>query len=166
MTSPDLAALVTGFFVRYLAAERNVSPHTTAAYRDTLKLLLRFARDGAHRPVTALRFEDLTPDLIRSFLDHLETARHNTVRTRNARLAAIHSFMRYVFDREPGLATICQRILTIPVKKTTRPVLGYPHGHRARAPARAGRPLDTRGGARLSSFGPAVRHWRADSGVA
>jgi site-specific recombinase XerD len=125
MTSPDLAALVTGFFVRYLAAERNVSPHTTAAYRDTLKLLLRFASDGAHRPVTALRFEDFTPDLIRSFLDHLETARHNTVRTRNARLAAIHSFIRYVFDREPGLATICQRILTIPVKKTTRPVLGY-----------------------------------------
>jgi site-specific recombinase XerD len=125
MTSPDLAALVTGFFVRYLAAERNVSPHTTAAYRDTLKLLLRFASDSAHRPVTALRFEDLTPDLIRSFLDHLETARHNTVRTRNARLAAIHSFIRYVFDREPGLATICQRILTIPVKKTTRPVLGY-----------------------------------------
>jgi site-specific recombinase XerD len=125
MTSPDLAALVTGFFVRYLAAERNVSPHTTAAYRDTLKLLLRFASDSAHRPVTALRFEDLTPDLIRSFLDYLETARHNTVRTRNARLAAIHSFIRYVFDREPGLATICQRILTIPVKKTTRPVLGY-----------------------------------------
>ena len=125
MTSPDLAALVTGFFVRYLAAERNVSPHTTSAYRDTLKLLLRFASDVARRPVSALRFEDLTPDLIRRFLDHLETARHNTVRTRNARLAAIHSFIRYVLDREPGLATTCQRILSIPVKKTTRPVLGY-----------------------------------------
>ena len=51
MTGPDLAAFVTGFFVRYLAAERNVSPHTTAAYRDTLKLLLRFLRDVAHRTV-------------------------------------------------------------------------------------------------------------------
>ncbi len=125
MTTPDLAALVTGFFVRYLAAERNVSPHTMAAYRDTFKLLLRFLREVAHRPVDALHFEDLTPERIGQFLDHLETARHNTVRTRNARLAAIHSFMHYVLSREPGLAVSCQRILTIPVKKTTRPVLGY-----------------------------------------
>ena len=51
MTTPDLAALVTGFFVRYLAAERNVSPHTMAAYRDTFKLLLRFLREVAHRPI-------------------------------------------------------------------------------------------------------------------
>ena len=125
MTGPDLAAFVTGFFVRYLAAERNVSPHTTAAYRDTLKLLLRFLRDVAHRPVEALGFDDLTPELIGQFLDHLETSRHNTVRTRNARLAAIHSFMHYVLGREPSLAVSCQRILAIPIKKTTRPVLGY-----------------------------------------
>ena len=125
MTSPDLAALVTGFFVRYLAAERNVSPHTMASYRDTLKLLLRFARDVAHRPIDALRCDDLTPDLIAQFLDHLEATRHNTVRTRNARLAAIHSFIRYVLSREPSLAVSCQRILAIPIKKTTRPLLGY-----------------------------------------
>src|SRR5215204_6005281 len=117
MTSPDLATFVTGYFVRHLAAERNVSAHTTAAYRDTLKLLLRFARDHTHRSVATLRFEDLTPALILQFLEHLETARHNTIRTRNARLAAIHSFVRYVAD--------CERILAIPLKKTTRPVLGY-----------------------------------------
>lgn len=125
MTSPDLAPLVTAFFVRHLAAERNVSRHTTAAYRDALKLLLRFVRDVAHRSVAGLRFEDLTPELILQFLTHLETVRHNTVRTRNSRLAAIHSFVRYVIDREPALATACQRVLAIPVKKTTRPVLGY-----------------------------------------
>jgi site-specific recombinase XerD len=125
MTRPDLATLVTAFFVRYLAAERNVSPHTTAAYRDALKLLLRFARDIGHRPTAALRLEELTPELILQFLDHLETARHNTVRTRNTRLAAIHSFFRYVMDRDPALATTCQRVLAIPRKKTTRPVLGY-----------------------------------------
>ena len=125
MTSPDLAPLVTAFFVRHLAAERNVSPHTTAAYRDALKLLLRFARDAAHRPVAALRFEDLTPELILQFLAHLEAARHNTVRTRNTRLAAIHSFFRYVLERDPALATPCQRVLAIPLKKTTRSVLGY-----------------------------------------
>lgn len=125
MTSPDLATFVTGYFVRHLAAERNASTHTTAAYRDTLKLLLRFVRDVGHRGVATLRFDDLTPALILQFLDHLETARHNTIRTRNARLAAIHSFVRYVADREPALAVACQRVLAIPVKKTTRPVLGY-----------------------------------------
>jgi site-specific recombinase XerD len=125
MTSPALAPLVTAFFVRHLAAERNVSRHTIAAYRDTLKLLLRFARDQLHRPVTALRLDDLTPELILQFLTHLEEVRRNTVRTRNARLAAIHSFFRYVLDRDPALATVCQRVLVIPIKKTTRSVLGY-----------------------------------------
>lgn len=125
MTSPDLATLVTDFFVRHLASERNVSPHTAAAYRDALKLLLRFARDVAHRSVATLRVEDLTPDLVLQFLAHLETVRHNSVRSRNARLAAIHSFFRYVLDRDPARATACQRVLAIPVKKTTRPVLGY-----------------------------------------
>ncbi len=125
MTSPALAPLVTAFFVRHLAAERNVSRHTIAAYRDTLKLLLRFVRDQFHRPVTALRLDDLTPELILQFLTHLEEVRRNTVRTRNARLAAIHSFFRYVVDRDPALAILCQRVLAIPVKKTSRPVLGY-----------------------------------------
>jgi site-specific recombinase XerD len=125
MTSADLPMFVTAFFVRHLAAERNASPHTTAAYRDSLKLLLRFAADFCHRPVAALRFEDLTPDLILHFLTHLETVRHNTVRTRNARLAAIHSFFRYVLDCEPALAMSCQRVLAIPVRKGTRPLLGY-----------------------------------------
>jgi integrase/recombinase XerD len=125
MTTPELATLVTAFFVRHLAAERNVSQHTISAYRDTLKLLLRFARDTTRRPLAALRFEDLTPELVLQFLTHLETDRRNTIRTRNARLAAIHSFFRYVLEREPALATACQRVLAIPVKKTTRPLLGY-----------------------------------------
>ena len=125
MTGADLATLVTGFFVRYLAAERNVSPHTTAAYRDTLKLLLQFGRDVTQRPIERLQVADLTPEMITRFLDHLETVRHNTIRTRNARLAAIHSFMRYVLSREPSLAVACQRVLAIPMKKATRPLLGY-----------------------------------------
>lgn len=125
MTSADLATLVTAFFVRHLAAERNASPHTTTAYRDALKLLLRFAADVVHRPIAALCVEDLTPDLILQFLTHLETIRRNTVRTRNARLAAIHSFFRYVLDCDPARALACHRVLAIPVKKATRPVLGY-----------------------------------------
>ena len=124
MSTHDLAPLVTGFFVRHLPIERNVSPHTIAAYRDTFKLLLRFIVGSTTRPAT-LQVEDLAPDRILQFLTALETTRRNTVRTRNARLAAIHSFFRYVLDLEPALAALCQRVLAIPLKKTTHPVLGY-----------------------------------------
>ena len=125
MTAPDLATLITAFFVRHLAAEHNASPHTAKAYRDALKLLLRFAADAGHRPIAALQFDDLTPDLILRFLTDLETTRRNTVRTRNARLAALHSFFRYVLENHPECALDCHRVLAIPVKKTTRPLLGY-----------------------------------------
>lgn len=121
----DLAPFVTAFLVQYLPAERNVSPHTIAAYRDTLKLLLRFVATALRRAAAALQVEDLTPDRILQFLTDLETTRGNTVRTRNARLAAIHTFVRYVVDTEPALALIGQRVLAIPVKKASRPVLGY-----------------------------------------
>jgi integrase/recombinase XerD len=125
MTIPDLSSLVTTFFVQYLAAERNVSPHTTAAYRDALKLLLRFAAVQSGRQVATLSFDDLSPPVILDFLTDLETTRGNSIRTRNARLAAIQSFFRYVLEREPALSARCQRVLTIPDKRSVRPVLGY-----------------------------------------
>jgi len=125
MTHHDLAPFVTAFFVRHLPAERNASPHTTAAYRDTIELLLRFAVDAVPRAVAMLHVEDLTPALILQFLSHLEVTRHNSIRTRNARLAGVHSFFRYVIDTEPALASLCQRVLTVPVKKAPQPVLGY-----------------------------------------
>lgn len=125
MIRHDLAPFLTSFFVRYLPTERCVSSHTIAAYRDSLKLLLRFAATAARRPPSSLYVEDLTPGLILEFLSHLETTRRNSIRTRNARLAAVHSFFRYILDSEPALAIFCQRVLAIPVKKATRPVLGY-----------------------------------------
>jgi len=121
----DLAPLLTSFFVRHLPTERNASPHTIAAYRDSLKLLLRFVTKIAHCRASDLKVEDLTPDLVLQFLSYLEANRRNSIRTRNARLAAIHSFFRYVFNCEPALAVSCQRVLAIPMKKATRPVLGY-----------------------------------------
>ena len=125
MTTHDLAPFVTTFFTRHLPAERNASPHTIAAYRDTLKLLLRFLAASMHRTAAALHVEDLTPDRILDFLEDLETTRRNTIRTRNVRLAAIHSFFRYVLDTDPALALLCQRVLAIPVKKAPRPMLSY-----------------------------------------
>jgi site-specific recombinase XerD len=124
MSTHDLAPLLTAFFLRHLSLERNASPHTIAAYRDTFKLLLRFLAESA--PSSAmLQVEDLAPDRILQFLTALETTRRNTIRTRNARMAAIHSFFRYVLYLEPALAAQCQRVLAIPLKKTTHPVLDY-----------------------------------------
>ena len=119
------STLLTDFFVSHLASVRNVSRHTVMAYRDALKMLLRFAALLQNHTVDRVRLEDLNGEVILEFLSHLETVRGNSVRTRNARLAAIHSFFRYILSREPALASLCQRVLAIPFKKTTRRVLGY-----------------------------------------
>ena len=121
----SLSTLITDFFIIYLADERKVSRHTVFAYRDTMKMLLSFAANFKNRTIDRLCIEDLSVDVILQFLSHLETARENSVRTRNARLAAIHSFYRYILSREPALSSFAQRVLTIPLKKTIHPVLGY-----------------------------------------
>jgi site-specific recombinase XerD len=128
MKSPDLCRLITSFFLTHLAAERNLSRNTAVAYRDALKMLLRFAADASKCKIDRLAIEDLTSDVVLSFLNHLETTRKNTIQTRNARLAAIHCFFRYVLACEPSLSALCQRVLTIPVKRTARPALGYLSG--------------------------------------
>lgn len=125
MKTPDLSSLVTSFFRSHLAAERNVSPHTTHAYRDALKLFLRFAAAWHKRRSDSLAIGDLTAEVVLAFLDSLETMRKNSIRTRNARLAAIHCFFRYVLDCDPTQAALCQRILVISLKKSVRPTLGY-----------------------------------------
>lgn len=125
MKSTELPGFVTSFFCTHLAAERNVSQHTMRAYRDALKLFLRFAADWHKRPMDRLAVGDLTPEVVLAFLDALEAARKNAIRTRNARLAAIHCFFRYILDCAPAHAALCQRILVIPVKKAVRPILGY-----------------------------------------
>jgi site-specific recombinase XerD len=108
-----------------LAAERNVSPHTTTAYRDAPKLLLRFTADRCRRTIDQLTIQNLNAAVILEFLTDLETRRHNTPRTRNARLAALQTFFRYVATREPALASACQPVFAIPSKKAIRPLLGY-----------------------------------------
>jgi site-specific recombinase XerD len=125
MKTHDLSGFVTRFFRSHLVAERSLSQHTTYSYRDALKLFLRFAADWHKRQADCLAIGDLTADVVLAFLDSLETNRKNSVRTRNARLAAIHCFFRYVLDSDPAHAALCQRVLVISVKKAVRPTLGY-----------------------------------------
>ena len=122
---PCLADLITGFFTRHLAAELNASGHTITSYRDTFRLLLVHIADARRRQVSRLALEDLSPDAILHFLEFLEQQRGNSVRTRNARLAAIRSFFAYVASQEPAAAALAQRVLHIPFKKTLGRTVGY-----------------------------------------
>jgi integrase/recombinase XerD len=125
MNGPTLATLLSTFFLRYLAVERGVSPHTITSYRDSVKMLLRFSAVRYGRSVDQLAVEELTAPLVLDFLTDLETSRLNTIRTRNARLAAVQTFFRFVAGHEPALAALCGPVLAIPAKKTIHPVLGY-----------------------------------------
>ena len=118
-----LATLLEAFFTERLQHQRNASPDTIAAYRDTFRLLLAFAQQRLRTPPSSLPLGDLDAKLISAFLEYLEKQRGNCVRTRNARLAAIHSFFRYVALHEPALSATCQRVLAIPTKKTERKLI-------------------------------------------
>jgi hypothetical protein len=116
---------VQDFFMRRLIAQRGASARTVESYRDAFELLLGFAERRTGRPPSALQLADLDAPLVLDFLDYLEAERGNTIRTRNARLAAIHSFMRYAGLRDPASLPITTRVLAIPAKRFDRPVLGY-----------------------------------------
>jgi integrase/recombinase XerD len=118
--SPRFPSLLQSFFAARLLTQRQVSPHTIAAYRDTFRLLLTFASKRLAKAPTDLELEDLGAPLIADFLEHLEEVRGNSARTRNARLAAIHSFFRYVAFQEPAQALLCRRVLAIPSKRSVR----------------------------------------------
>lgn len=115
-----VAGLLEAFFTERLQHQRNASPNTIAAYRDTFRLLLAFAQERLRKPPSALPLADLDATFVAAFLQHLEKQRGNSVRTRNARLAALHSFFRYVALQEPALSATCQRVLAIPTKKFER----------------------------------------------
>ena len=117
MTSDNFACHVQSFFTDYVTAQRDLSPHTRTSYRDAIKLLLTFAARQKQKPVVELSCENLSPELVLEFLDDLQNVHGNTTRTRNTRLAAIHTFFRYVASREPEVLAICQRICAIPFKK-------------------------------------------------
>jgi site-specific recombinase XerD len=120
-----LAPTLQAFFTDRLTRQRQASPHTIAAYRDTWRLLLSFAAQQAGKQPSQLDLGDLDAPLIGAFLDHLERERENSARTRNARLAAIHSLFRYAALRHPEHAEVIARVLAIPPKRFDRALVTY-----------------------------------------
>lgn len=120
-----LAPLLQAFFTDRLQRQRRASPHTVTAYRDTFRLLLAFAEQRVGRTPANLQVTDLDADLIVDFLHELETVRHNSLRTRNARLAAVRSFFRFLALHLPDHLHQIQRILAIPQKTSDQRLVGF-----------------------------------------
>jgi integrase/recombinase XerD len=120
-----LAPTLQAFFTDRLVRQRQASPHTVAAYRDTLRLLLVFAAKRRGIEPSKLEIDDLDASLVGAFLDHLEHQRGNSLRTRNARLAAIRSLFRYAALRHPEHAAVIERVLAIPPKRFERSLLTF-----------------------------------------
>ena len=121
----NIPRLLQAFFTDRLMRQRQVSPHTIASYRDTFCLLLRFVQKHTRKAPATLSLHDLDAPLIGAFLDHLERERGISPRSRNVRLAAVHSFFRYVALHEPASSAQCQRILAIPGKRYARAPLEF-----------------------------------------
>jgi site-specific recombinase XerD len=124
-TKASLPTLLRGFFEVYLAGQRDVSSNTVFAYRDSIKLLLRFAARRTGRQVIRLRLDDLGAETVLAFLAYLEAERKNCVATRNCRLVAVHRFFAYVADVDPQHADLCRRVLDIPIKKAVSSTMTY-----------------------------------------
>ena len=120
INTTSLAPLVQRFFTQRLMQQRQASPHTISSYRDTFRLLLTFAHERLHTQPARLTLGQLEAPFIVAFLDHQERNRGLSVRSRNLRLTAIHSFFRYVAFEEPAHAAQIQRVLAIPSKRFTR----------------------------------------------
>lgn len=120
-----LAPVMEAFFTERLVAQGRASPHTVASYRDAFRLLLGFVQRRTGIAPSKLALEDLDAVMIGAFLDHLEHERHNSVRTRNNRLAAIHSLFAYAALRHPEHAALIQRVLAIPAKRMDRQLVSF-----------------------------------------
>src|SRR5947207_7874525 len=131
MTS--IAPTLQGFFTERLVSQRRVSSRTVASYRDSLKLLLTFAQQATGKPPTALDWADLDAELITAFLDHLETDRRNSARTRNLRLTAIRSLFKYAALRHPEHAALIAQVLAIPPKRHQKRQITFLTAEEARA---------------------------------
>jgi integrase/recombinase XerD len=121
----SLAPTLEGFFTDRLMRQRHASPNTVAAYRDTFCLLLGYLRVATGKTPSRLDLQDVDAPTVAGFLQHLEITRDNSVRTRNARLSAIHSFFQYAALLHPEHAALIQRVLAIPEKRFDTALVSY-----------------------------------------
>ncbi|HLO11996.1 MAG TPA: site-specific integrase [Pseudoneobacillus sp.] len=125
MNPTDFAKYLTAFFTNYLSGQKNASRNTKLAYRDTFKLLLKYSRDVKGIPIEHIRMDTISANLVTDFLNWLESERNCSVSTRNQRLASIHSFFRFVQGEAPSGIYQFQKVISIPIKKTQKTVVGY-----------------------------------------
>ena len=125
MKTYPLPIHVQRFFTERLATQLAASPNTVASYRDTFRLLLKYASDKLRREPTSLQVADIDADLVGGFLSFVETTRANSARSRNTRLSAIRSFFKYIALQEPQLLHHCQRILAMPSKRYEKRSVSY-----------------------------------------
>ena len=125
MKTTDLAKCLTSFLTAELPSVRNVSPNTVVSYRDTFKQLLIFMKEQQGIKPERLTIRDITKEAVISFLEDIESARGNSIGTRNQRLAAIHALFRYIQTQEPDAIFQCQQILSIPFKKQPKKTVRY-----------------------------------------
>src|SRR6202050_4032355 len=123
--TPTFPSLLQRFFIEHLGQQRAVSPRTITAYRDTFRLLLGFAEATIGKTPAVFTLADLDAKLILGFLDHLEKTRKNTVRSRNARLAALRSFLKFAAHHDLTALAVIEQALAVPMKKFDRPMLGF-----------------------------------------
>jgi len=121
----QFASLIERFFVDRLMSQKNASPRTVESYRDTFRMVFRYAEQQLQKAPVKLTLNDFDTKLILGFLNHLEKDRHNSIRSRNARLAALHSFSRYVSTQCPAAVYLAQQILAIPMKRFEKPLLVF-----------------------------------------
>jgi site-specific recombinase XerD len=124
-TSTSLAPLLERFFTQRLMQQRQASPHTISSYRDTFRQFLKFVQQRLHKSPSRLNFEEINAPLIITFLDGLEKHHGLSVRSRNLRLTAIHSFFRYAAFETPAHSAQIQRVLAIPSKRFTRTMVQF-----------------------------------------
>jgi integrase/recombinase XerD len=122
---PDFSPLCQSFFSKRLITQRRASPHTIAAYAQTFRLLVTYAQIQLRTPPAELSLAQLDAPFLAAFLDHLETKRSNSARSRNARLASLRAFYHYAALEAPQHAGVIQRVLAIPYKRLTRRLVGY-----------------------------------------
>jgi site-specific recombinase XerD len=125
MSGTPLGPLVHSFFVDHLITVKGLRPASMRSYRDTIRVLLCYIAEQNKTKITRLSVEDFSFERILGFLRYLDEQRHNQLRTRNQRLAVLHTLFDYIATREPQMLDVCQRVAAIPMKRSAPPEIRF-----------------------------------------